>query len=826
MAPQASDQDVVVLRLVTQRLSSTPTNHLPHITPYLARMIGESGSLLSAQPSTLTSDAAVLVHRLKTQISTLLQEGSIQARWVAVILVKATIDAGGYEVLQGVAPWTRSLITILGKSDPPSTKKLCIATLTRIFQLTHGHQSLVREITTPVLPAFISACLKVLSSKDVSLKDDRKLVSVVLQALVELLPHHPASCRPFVTQIRKCILPFIAPTPSKTDRTASDKIRVVTEAVANSSRRLYVLLSTCAPKKTEGEEWAKSLRLIVDSVHTTADLVFRSLVEDRRPPHLRSGNMAQLSNETLSSVDQDPLGLPSWTGIEAGIERLKGLLRTLQAFIATAAHFAVAMPLGVVLGVVSRIISLLAPIDLGQSSARANLDYGHGEREILLHALPSIHETTVEILSCMMERLGFGCASTYASTLQQCLLVLSVNGADPAVRAAVYKYVTRVMEHFGPSITLRSKESLSHCISSCCEDLLPTKPKNNNEGPIEMQHTLVNGSSQNAAKASNAPSQNHGLKKGQAQIEAEKLLPMSMTNLAASLLAPSSRAQIDRTAVLTQNEAVTVASVLNPQTCAENALPLRSILPMMARASPKSNNTEAIIRPRMPIVQISSNHPGAASYNDAENSHNDMHDLNYAQIHSGSLNTYSENVAETRSLIEDSMQSERLPGPVSFASVSAEPAISTAVDTQKTEISLLEVPETQPITLVNSNKRDRDDQNTDKAELQQRDIEEDSSNVTGAPALKKPRMDTMESDTNDGDGSKSTDRQAESHAPTSTAPNIPDAITVPIHSVQQSQALDEGSDSDDSSVHLDPTLVTEDEDEDEEDGDEDDVLDP
>ena len=818
MAPQVPDQDIVVLRLLTQRLSSTSTNDLPHITPYLARMISGIGSLLSVQSSTLTSDAAVLVHKLKTQISTLLQEGSIQARWVAVILVKATIAAGGYEVVQGVASWTRSLITILGKHDPASTKKSCIATLTRIFQLTHGHQSLVREITTPILPAFISACLKVLSSKD-----DWKLVSIVLQALMELLPHHPASFRPFVTHIKSCILPFIAAMPSKIGRRASEQTRNVTEAVANSSRRLFALLGTCAPKKAESEEWTKSLRLIVGSVHTTADSVFRSLVEDRRSPLVHSGNTAQLSNERPSSVDQDPLGLPSWIGIEAGIERLKGLLRTLQAFVATAANFAVTLPLGLVLGVVSRILSLLAPIDLGHSSARANLDFGRGERETLLYALPSIHEITIEILSCMIDRLGFGCASTYASTLPQCLLVFSVDGADPSVRAAVYKYVKNIMEHFGPSISLRSKDLLSHCISSCCEELLPPKSKNN-EGPIDTQRTLLNGSLQNTGKASSSPCQDHGLRQSQAQIEAEKLLPLGMTNLANNMLGPSSRAQIDRTAILTQNEAITVASVLNPQSTAENALPQSSILPMMAIAFPKSTTAEAIIRPRMPIIQTGSSHPPTAFYNDTENSHDDMQELNYAQINSGSLNAYNEHVAETRSLVEDSMQSERQLGHVSFASVGAEPSMSAGVDTQKTELSLLEVPETQSITLVNSSKRDRDEKSVDKSPEQQRDADEDPSSIAGAPASKKQRIDNRDGNHNDDDSAKITDRGAGPQAPTGTAPDMPDTIAGPIHSVQQSQALDEGSDSDDSSVHLDPTLDTEDEDEDEEDEDEEDVL--
>lgn len=811
MAPQTIYHGILPLRLVVQRLSSTPSRQLPQIAPFLARTIGESGSLLSAQGTKVSPDAAVLVHKLKTQISTLLQENIAQARWVALVLVKATLAAGGFEVLQGIGPWVRAIITILGKANPLATKKLCVVTLTSIFSLTHSHQSLVREITTPVLPAFITACVKIISSRD-----NRDLSFIVVQALAELLPHHPSSFRPFIAQIRACILPLIAPTPSKLSRASLENNMGATENLANCSRRMYALLSTCAPKKTESEEWANSLQLVVHTTHTTADLVFRSLVEDRGSSVTGPGNMAQPLGEVLKSVEGDLLGLPGWVGIDAGIERMKGLLRTLQAFISTGVHFVVALPWGIVLRVLNRILSLLAPIDLAQGSARINTEFGRNEREALLHGLPSIHGIAIDILSCMTERLGSGGASLCASTLQQCLLVLSVDGANLAVRAAVYKHVKQILHHFGLSVPLGSKEAISRCINLCCEDILPA-PSHSNGGSAETQKTLANGSSQtnghNVPFQSSLDQEKSGRREG--QIDTEGLLPLIITNLADEYLAPSVRAQVDRTAILTQHEATLLASVLHPPSQADKALGSRSILPLLARSFPESTGTEALIRPRMPIVQTRSSHSRTAPDNGVENSDNEIHDSDYAQLYSGHLIAHSDNVTERRSFVEDSMQSERSPAHLSFASATAEGILPVETNTQRTEVSLLQVPETQPMSVVSSNKRDRAGNEANIPPLQPSPTEGNLDIAPEAPAPKKSRVDGLTHTHGGNHEMKATDVLAQPHELGDTTWAMPDAPTVPIHSVSPPQAADHGLDSDDSSIHIDPTLDTEDEDEDE-----------
>ena len=118
MAPQEAPD---LLRVVTQRLSSTPIKQLPHVAPYLATNIAQHGQALakSSKEDRLVgkTDSAVNVHKLKTQLSALLQDKNREARYAAVILIRATVEVGGWNVLQGVGAWVRGLVGLLGVSE-------------------------------------------------------------------------------------------------------------------------------------------------------------------------------------------------------------------------------------------------------------------------------------------------------------------------------------------------------------------------------------------------------------------------------------------------------------------------------------------------------------------------------------------------------------------------------------------------------------------------------------------------------------------------------------------------------------------------------------
>ncbi len=117
------------LRMVIQRLSSTPTAQLPHVAPVLAGSITDSRKAFiiahNESKSKSGSEMNVLIHKLKAQLSALLQDKSPQARYSALILIKATIEVGGWNVLQGSGAWVRAMIANLRVScSIPNSKGL------------------------------------------------------------------------------------------------------------------------------------------------------------------------------------------------------------------------------------------------------------------------------------------------------------------------------------------------------------------------------------------------------------------------------------------------------------------------------------------------------------------------------------------------------------------------------------------------------------------------------------------------------------------------------------------------------------------------------
>ena len=118
MAPLNLPLTFISLRVVTQRLASTPTERLPQVVSDLASTISACGDLFAASSSQNNisdgSEISLLVHKLKTQISTFLQSKNIESRWAAIILIKALVEAGGWEILRAVGPWVRGLLGLLG----------------------------------------------------------------------------------------------------------------------------------------------------------------------------------------------------------------------------------------------------------------------------------------------------------------------------------------------------------------------------------------------------------------------------------------------------------------------------------------------------------------------------------------------------------------------------------------------------------------------------------------------------------------------------------------------------------------------------------------
>lgn len=105
------------LRVLCRRLTSTPAGQLPHSVPALVNHALRCRDVLSAPSDPKSkggsSESAMLVHKLKTIITTHLKGKSSAGRFTGAVLVKAVVDVGGWECLRESAPWVQLLLSIL-----------------------------------------------------------------------------------------------------------------------------------------------------------------------------------------------------------------------------------------------------------------------------------------------------------------------------------------------------------------------------------------------------------------------------------------------------------------------------------------------------------------------------------------------------------------------------------------------------------------------------------------------------------------------------------------------------------------------------------------
>jgi pre-rRNA-processing protein RIX1 len=316
MAPVMTE--LATLRALTFRISSTATLQLPQHVPAIAASLANCRTLLSspqAAASKTSSESSVAVHKYRTLLSALLQDRTIQGRWSAIVLIKATVEIGGWESLQKCLPWVRGLLGVLNKPDPPATKKLCIITLTRIFILTREYPTLIREITTPSLPALVQSSLQIANAKAPA-----SLLQTILESFNELLPRHPTIFRTYLKQIHPLLARLLAPTPSNKlgqEEIPGTKLET-TAGVVQAAQQLFVQTSSCAPKGASSDEWEKSLKTTVSSAHRVADRVFRAVIEDWQPSKRDATTNGHILDDEVQDLEPQDMALPPWSGLFAG----------------------------------------------------------------------------------------------------------------------------------------------------------------------------------------------------------------------------------------------------------------------------------------------------------------------------------------------------------------------------------------------------------------------------------------------------------------------------------------------------------------------------
>ncbi|KAH6622190.1 rRNA processing/ribosome biogenesis-domain-containing protein [Boeremia exigua] len=607
MAPSATE--LATLRALSFRISSTATAQLPQHVPAIAASLSNCRTILSSTQTSnakTSSEASVAVHKYRTLLSTLLQDRTVQGRWSAIVLIKATIEVGGWETLQKGLPWVRGLLGILAKPDPPTSKKLCIITLTRIFMLTREYPTLIREITTPSLPTLVQSGLQIAGSNPSS-----SLLLTVLECFSELLPRHPTIFRSYLKTLRPLLCRLVAPTPS-TGLSEDQSPTTVTTEVSDAARRLLIQLPCCAPKGASSEEWENALRTTIGGVHRVADRVFRAVLEDWQSTVREAPTNGHALDGEVQDLKDDYLSLPPWSGVFAGSERLVGLLQLVKEYLNSPTANQVTFRVGVIMDMITRMLSLTIPASGSksfQNTVRINNQIGKEERENLWQVLPAIHVATIELLLAMADRLQASTLAIDTLVLDQLVWVFGSEKDNAQVRTACYLAIATVLERSGVNLPKPSIDSLIPLMRTCCGDLLPSEISPNvvkdtpgqakSKGSSQAQGTANADSFLGSRTASDPIASYPGLKDA-----AYNLLPILLSDIRAQYFSDSLRARLDRTAVLVQHKDAMLASVLNPPPSKKFGKPAASILPLMARSFQGDRDIEGMLRPRLPVIRL------------------------------------------------------------------------------------------------------------------------------------------------------------------------------------------------------------------------------
>lgn len=469
--------------------------------------------------------------------------------------------------------------------------------------MTHQFPTLIREITTPTLPTFVTSCLNVISNSSSKTPDaPSSLVESVFQSFTLLLPRHTTIYRPFASQIRLTTKPYIAPT-------LSDGL-FVSSSLRGSARRLVIALHRTVAKNAGGEEWGKAVRELVKDIHVTADLVFRAVIEDWESTAGYVGWPIDV-NQALGGGGKNVEDLPQWSGIAAGVERLTGLVEMLGEYLGSETSTPVSIPLGSIVDLVIRLLSIAMPSSDSssrQGSARLHPAIDRDEKDGLWCGMPRIYVAALQLVDSVAEILQEGFMPLTQGILDQLVWVFPFGRSHPEFRSISYVVVAKILLYIGRSFDRAQVGKLGSIVRWCCRDLLPVSPGAHSDGAVG--HAGKNSHGTNANQNADTFLQSKPivaqlqLDDTDLSIAAKQLLPILLSHVPQQYVDISLRSLVERTAILNHNKDAMLASILNPFV-GKNGKAMATVLPHLTRDFGEDMAVEVLLRPRMPLLPSS-----------------------------------------------------------------------------------------------------------------------------------------------------------------------------------------------------------------------------
>ncbi|KAF5640663.1 hypothetical protein F52700_3814 [Fusarium sp. NRRL 52700] len=586
------------LRVLCRKLTSITPTQLPHALPSLINHILHCKEPLSAPSDRKvkdnSSEAAQLVHKLKASITTHLNGRSREARFAAVALIKTVVDVGGWEILRGCQPWVTGLLSVIEKSDPMASKELAIVTLTRIYISVQPYQTLVREIATPTIPTFVTACLKLISlpKNGEKLQTPLSVIETICDALSALIPLYPTTIRPSNSKLRTAVKPYLVPTQS--DEAS------IPQSLQRASRKLVISLHHVAAKSGGSDEWAKLIDTLLKELHSTADQVLRAVEESWEGTSGFARSQVELDNEPNgggSSADE----LPAWSGINAGADRLIGLFQYLSDCLRYPTKAAVTIPTSALVDAASRLllIARLSPKSQTWDQAlQTNAAIAREEKDELWAALPDIHIAALHLIEALFQRLGQNAVSIAPEILDHLIRVFKSGINLPIVRTTGYIVLKEILLISGPTLSKPSVGSLDPVFGACCRDLqqdaghLKEAEKPAATGTDSKKNSIAANADLFLQPQATAVVSTPSLEPKH-RAAAANLLPVILSKVPQRHLKAALRGLVDQTAILTSNREAMLASVLNPYKDQRGRV-YPSILPHLTQQFPDDKGLEIL----------------------------------------------------------------------------------------------------------------------------------------------------------------------------------------------------------------------------------------
>jgi len=392
----------------------------------------------------------------------------------------------------------------------------------------------------------------------------------------------------------------------------------VSSTLRRSACRLVVLLHQTIAKNAGGEEWGKAVRNVVKDIHATADQVFRAVIETWESTAGYNPTDPDISLELYGGGETTD-SLPSWSGVDAGIQRIVGLFGLLEEYFKHETSLPVFIPLAIIVDLIDRILMMVLPSSLSPSkrgrheeALRLRPGIDREERDALWSGMPRVYVGALQLINALASRLQDSFLTMAQGFLERVLWVFTSGRNDPTFRQLSYSITARSLLQVGPSLSKQGCTNLLTLIQACCQDLhdrgnadadtnisTSTSDIKNVNGKRPLSHqstdTFLHGSSGTALQVDTDDTE--------LIIAARDLLPLFFSHLSQEYLNSSTRGLLERTVILSKHRTAMLASILNPW-LGKSGRPSTSLLPYAARQFSGDLEIEILLRPRMPMVQI------------------------------------------------------------------------------------------------------------------------------------------------------------------------------------------------------------------------------